>query len=116
MRGTLIIIRSECEGSAVIMREMLIVILNGCEGSIPVVRQAVSCHQSNRFFTPCHGPVFCFFHTAFLRPFRMTIGGKGVIMRETLSVILNECEGSITVVRKAGMKIKAISCELSAAS
>ena len=35
-------------------------------------------------------------------------------MRETLIVILNECEGSITVVRKAGMRIKAISCELSA--
>ena len=82
------------------MREMLIVILNGCEGSIPVVRQAVSCHQSHRFFTPRHCPVFCFFHTAFLRPFRMTIGGKGVIMREMLSVILNECEGSITVVKK----------------
>ena len=79
---------------------VLIVILNGCEGSIPVVRQAVSCHQSNRFFTLCHCPVFCFSHTAFLRPFRMTIGGKGVIMRETLIVILNECEGSITVVRK----------------
>ena len=82
------------------MREMLIVILNGCEGSIPVVRQAVSCHQSHRFFTPRHCPVFCFSHTAFLRPFRMTIGGKGGIMREMLSVILNECEGSITVVKK----------------
>ena len=143
MRETLIVIRSECEGSAavvrksvrchpshrfftlchiaisllsqtaflpplrmtiggngVIMRKTSGVILNGCEGSIPVVRQAVSCHQSHRFFTPRHCPVFCFFHTAFLRPFRMTIGGKGVIMRETLSVILNECEGSITVVRK----------------
>ena len=29
------------------------------------------------------------------------IGGKGVIMRETLIVILNECEGSVTVVGKA---------------
>ena len=82
------------------MRGTLNVILNEREGSIPVVRQAVSCHQSNRFFTLCHCPVFCFSHTAFLRPFRMTIGGKGVIMRETLSVILNECEGSVAVVRK----------------
>jgi hypothetical protein len=31
----------------------------------------------------------------------MTIGGKGVIMRETLIVILNECEGSVAVVGKA---------------
>ena len=76
------------------------VILNECEGSITVVRKPVRCHQGNRFFTLCHCPVFCFSHTAFLRPFRMTIGGKGVIMRETLSVILNECEGSVAVVRK----------------
>ena len=31
----------------------------------------------------------------------MTIGGKGVIMRGMLSVILNECEGSIPVVRRS---------------
>jgi hypothetical protein len=37
-------------------------------------------------------------------------------MREMLIVILNGGEGSIPVVRKAVMKIKAISCELSAAS
>ena len=79
---------------------VLIVILNGCEGSIPVEREAVRCHQCNRFFTPCHVSVSRLSRTAFLPPFRMTIGGKGVIMRETLSVILNECEGSITVVRK----------------
>jgi hypothetical protein len=30
----------------------------------------------------------------------MTIGGKDVIMRETLIVILSECEGSAVVVRK----------------
>ena len=58
----------------------------------------------------------------------MTIGGKGVIMRETLivilseregsagvvrgtlSVILNECEGSITVVRTPAKRGIAISC------
>ena len=42
--------------------------------------------------------------------------GSAGVVRGTLIVILNECEGSITVVRKAGMRIKAISCELSAAS
>jgi hypothetical protein len=31
----------------------------------------------------------------------MTIGRKGVIIRGTLNVILNEREGSIPVVRKA---------------
>ena len=40
--------------------------------------------------------------------------GSAVIMRETLIVILNECEGSVAAVRKAGMRIKAISYELSA--
>ena len=74
-------------GKGVIMREMLIVILNGCEGSIPVVRQAVSCHQSHRFFTRCHVVVSRFSRTAFLRPFRMTIGGKGVMMRGILIII-----------------------------
>jgi len=39
----------------------------------------------------------------------MTIGGKDVIMRETLSVILNECEGSITVMRKPAKRVIAIS-------
>ncbi len=83
------------------MRETLNVILNEREGSIPVVRKAVRRHQSHRFFTPCHCPVSHFSHKAFLRPFRMTIGRKGVIVRETLNVILNEREGSIPVVRKA---------------
>ena len=83
------------------MRETLNVILNECEGSIPVVRKAVRCHQSHRFFTPCHCPVSHFSHKAFLCPFRMTIGGKGVIMRGTLIVIRSECEGSAAVVRKA---------------
>jgi len=30
----------------------------------------------------------------------MTIGGKGIIIRETIIVILNECEGSVTVMRE----------------
>ncbi|WP_314051906.1 hypothetical protein, partial [Dialister invisus] len=58
-------------------------------------------HQSHRFFTRCHVAVSRFSYKAFLRPFRMTIGRKGVIIRGTLNVILNEREGSIPVVRKA---------------
>lgn len=50
----------------------------------------VRCHQSNRFFTLCHCFVSRLSHKAFLPPFRMTIGGKGVIMRRTLVVIRNE--------------------------
>ena len=53
------------------------------------------CHRGNRFFTPCHVAASLLSHTAFLPPFRMTIEGESVIMRETLIVILNECEGSI---------------------
>ena len=80
---------------------VLIVILNGCEGSIPVEREAVRCHQLNRFFTPCHVAFSLLSLTAFLPPFRMTIGRKGVIMRGTLIVILSGCEGSIAVMGKA---------------
>ncbi|WP_306527745.1 hypothetical protein [Dialister invisus] len=72
-----------------------------CEKSVPVVGKAVRRHQHNRFFTPFHRSVSLLSHKAFFPPFRMTIGGKGVIMRETLIVILNECEGSVAVVRKA---------------
>ena len=56
--------------------------------------------QRNRFFTLCHYPVSLLSPTAFLPPFRMTIGGKGVIMRETVIVIRSGCEGSVTIVRK----------------
>ena len=83
------------------MRGTLNVILNEREGSAAVVRKTVRCHQCNRFFTPFHRSVSRLSRTAFLRPFRMTIGGKGVIMRETLIVILNECEESAAVVRKS---------------
>ena len=83
------------------MRGTLNVILNEREGSVPVVRKAVICHPSHRFFTLFHHSVSLLSHQAFLPPFRMTIGGKGVIMRETLIVILNECEGSVAVVGKA---------------
>ena len=58
------------------------------------------CHPSHRFFTPCHIAVSLLSQTAFLSPFRMTIGGNGVIMRKTSGVILSDSEGSITVVRK----------------
>ena len=59
------------------------------------------CHPSHRFFTPCHIAASLLSHTAFLPLFRMTIEGESVIMQEMLIVILNECEGSIPVVRKA---------------
>ena len=86
---------------SVIVRETLIVIRSECEGSVPVVRKTVRCHPGNRFFTLCHCPVSLLSHTAFLPPFRMTIGGNGVIMRETSVVILSDSEGSVAVVRKA---------------
>ena len=81
------------------MRETLNVILNEREGSVPVVRESVRCHEDNRFFTLCHCFVSRLSHKAFLPPFRMTIGGKGVIMREMLIVIRSEREGSATVRR-----------------
>ena len=56
--------------------------------------------QSNRFFTLCHVAVFWLSHIAFLPPFRMTMGGKSVIVRETSIVIRSGCEGSVTIVRK----------------
>ena len=56
--------------------------------------------QSNRFFTLCHVAVFWLSPTAFLPAFRITIGGKGVIMRETVSVIRSGCEGSMPLIRK----------------
>ena len=93
-------IQNDSGRQGVIMRKASVVILNECEGSITVVRKTVRCHPSDRFFTLCHCPVFRLSHTTFLPPFRMTIGGKGVIMRKASVVILNECEGSITVVRK----------------
>ena len=74
------------------MRGTLNVILNEREGSVPVVRKALRRHQSHRFFTPCHCPVSHFSHKAFLRPFRMTIGRKGVIMGGTLIVIRSGAE------------------------
>ena len=72
--------------------------------------------QRNRFFTLCHYPVSRLSLTVFFPLFKMTMGGKGVIVRETVSVILSECEGSVTRDEEDGKKIKAISCELSATS
>ena len=60
------------------MRKTLNVILNEREGSITVVRESVRRHQSHRFFTLCHIAISRLSHKAFLSPFRMTIGGKGV--------------------------------------
>ena len=79
--------RMTIEGKGVMMRGILIIIRSECEGSVPVVRKAVRCHQSHRFFTRCHVAVSRLSYTAFLPPFRMTTGGKGVIMGGTLIVI-----------------------------
>ena len=92
------VIRIASKGSAVIMRETLSVIRNECEESIPVVRKAGKLSSEVIDSSPCHCPVFCFSHKAFLSPLRMTIGGKGVIMRETLIVILSGYEGSAPMV------------------
>ena len=94
-------LRMTIGGKGVIMRETLIVIRSECEGSAAMVRESVRRHQSDRFFALYHIAVSLLSHKAFLRPLRMTIGGKGVIMRETLIVILNECEGSATMVRES---------------
>ncbi|WP_443654145.1 hypothetical protein, partial [Dialister invisus] len=60
------------------IREMLNVIRSECEGSAAVVRKPVRRHPGNRFFTLCHCPVSRFSHKASLPPFRMTIWGKHV--------------------------------------
>ena len=93
--------RNNSKGSAAMMRETLIVILSECEESAAVVKKTVRCHPGNRFFTLCHRSVSLLSQTAFLSPFRMTIGGNGVIMRKTSGVILNGCEGSVPVVRES---------------
>ena len=93
--------RNNSKGSAAMMRETLIVILSECEESAAVVKKTVRCHPGNRFFTLCHRSVSLLSQTAFLSPFRMTIGGNGVIMRKTSGVIRSEREGSAAVVRKA---------------
>ena len=59
------------------------------------------CHPSHRFFTPCHVAASRLSHKAFLFPFRMTVAWKSSLWGGTLIVILNECEVSIPVVRKA---------------
>ena len=76
------------------------VILSVSEGSAPMVRKTIRRHQCHRFFTQPHHPISRLSYKAFLPSFRMTIGGKDVIMRETLIVILNEGEGSAAVMRK----------------
>ena len=92
--------RMTLEGKSVIIKGTLSVILSASEESIPVVRKTVSCHQSHRFFTLCHCPVSRFSFKAFSTPFRMTLEGKSVIIKGTLSVILSASEESMPVVRK----------------
>ena len=94
-------LRMTIGGKSVIMRETLIVIRSECEGSATMVRESVRYHQGDRFFAQCHIAASLFSHKVFLRPLRMTIGGKSVIMRETLIVIRSECEGSATMVRES---------------
>ena len=92
--------RMTLEGKSVIIKGALIVIISGSEGSIPVVRKPVSYHPSHRFFTPCHCSVSRFSLKAFSTPFRMTLEGKSVIIKGTLSVIQSASEESMPVVRK----------------
>ena len=68
--------RNNSKGFAVVVRETLIVILSECEESAAVVRKAVRCHPGNRFFTRCHVVVSRLSHKAFLLPFRMTTDDK----------------------------------------
>ena len=84
----------------VIVRETLIVIRSEHEGSAPVMRKTVRRHQSHRFFTPCHCSVSRFSLKAFSTPFRMTLEGKSVIIKGTLSVIQSASEESMPMVRK----------------
>ena len=42
-----------------------------------MVRESVRYHQGDRFFAQCHIAASLFSHKVFLRPLRMTIGGKG---------------------------------------
>ena len=70
-----------------------------CEGSAVVVRKSVRCHQRNRFFTPCHCPIYQVSHSIFVSA-QNDGGRQGVIMRKASVVILNGCEGSVAVVRK----------------
>ena len=69
--------------------------------AVTVIQKPVRHHQSDRFFAQRHITASLLSHKAFLRPLRTTIGGKGVIMRETLIVIRSECEGSATMVRES---------------
>ena len=96
-------LRMTIGGKSVIMRETLIVIRSECEGSATMVKESVRYHQCDRFFASYHiaASLFSHKHKVFLRPLRMTIGGKDVIVGETLIVILNECEGSATMVRES---------------
>ena len=59
--------------------------------SAAMMRKAVRRHPSHRFFTLCHCSVFYFSHKASCLRSEW---------QRTASVILNECEGSMTVVRE----------------
>ena len=78
MMETLIVILSGCEGSALMVGKTIRHHSEHSEGSIAVMGKPVRRHRSNRFFTPCHYPVFLSFSPPFLPSFRMTILGKYV--------------------------------------
>ena len=86
------------------MRETLNVILSTSEESVAVVRKAGKLSSEVIDSSLCVTVPFSVFPTrhSCLR----------AEWRRTASVILNECEGSITVMRGDGKKIKAISYQL----
>ena len=92
------------ERQDVIMRETLIVIPSECEGSIVVVRKTVRRHRSNRFFILKSLFRFLSFPQGILASVQNDSGRQGVIVRKASVVILNEREGSITMVRKAARR------------
>ena len=92
--------RMTLEGKSVIIKGTLSVIQSASEESMTVVRKTVRRHQRNRFFTPCHCSVSRFSLKAFSTPFRMTLEGKSVIIKGTLSVIQSASEESVIVVRE----------------
>ena len=92
--------RMTLEEKSVIIKGTLSVIQSASEESMPMVRKTVRRHQCNRFFTPCHCSVSRLSRKAFSTPFWMTILGKSVIIKGTLSVIQSGSDGSIPVARK----------------
>ena len=75
-QGILASAQNDTRRQGVIMRETVNVILSTSEESVAVVRKAGKLSSEVIDSSPCHCPVFCFSHKAFLSPFRMTTDGK----------------------------------------